>query len=68
MGRSGIEVKRIAAFIPRGPIDQSVWKDDVCIRYGHGESLQVAMKSATATIRSTNPGFEPVFDPAIETA
>lgn len=67
MGRSGSEVKRIAALIPRGLIDQSVWKDEVCIRFAYGESLSDAMLFATARIRTRNLGFEPTFDPALLT-
>lgn len=65
MGRSGNEVKRVAALIPKGPIDQSIWKDDVCIRYAYGESLPDAMHFALATVRVANPAFEPRFDSAL---
>ena len=58
MGRSGIEVKQIAALIPKGSIDQGIWKTALCAAYGHGEPLAEAVALATATVRETNPGFE----------
>jgi hypothetical protein len=66
-GRSGLDVKRLAALIPRRPIEQSMWKDEVCLRYGHGESVADAVEHATATLRARCPGFEPLYDPAILT-
>jgi transposase-like protein len=64
-GRSRLDVKRMAALIPRRPLEQSLWKDDVCLRYGHGEPIAAAVEQATATLRKTHPGFEPLYDPAI---
>ena len=61
-GRSGDEVKRLAVHIPTKPIEQSIWKDEVCLWYAHGESLNEAMERATANARRNNPGFEPRYD------
>jgi hypothetical protein len=66
-GRSGEEVKRLAVHIPTKPIEQSIWKDEVCLWYAHGESVDVAMERATATARRNNPGFEPRYDPQLLT-
>ncbi len=64
-GRSGLDVRRFAALIPRRPLEQSLWKNDVCLRYAHGEPVSDAMARATATRRETNPEFEPLYDPAV---
>jgi hypothetical protein len=66
-GRSGEEVKRLAVHIPTKPIEQSIWKDEVCLWYAHGESVAAAMERATANARRNDPGFEPRYDPELLT-
>lgn len=65
MGRSGREVKHLGKLIPRLPIAQSVWKQEVCYWYAKGEPVTVAVQRATAANRQADPSFEPRYDPAI---
>jgi len=62
MGRTNADVKAMAAMIPKGTLSQSIWKDEVCIRYKSGESVSVAMHSATAARRKIDPAFEPTYE------
>ncbi len=67
-GRGGAEVGRISAFIPESDpgdsLHQSLFKDDVAIRLGHGETRSEAVRHATDRRRADgDPTFQPVVFP-----
>ncbi len=65
MGRSNEEVRYLGALIPAKPIDQSVWKGNVCQLYATGVPVAEAIDRATAAIRLGRPDFQPRYNPAI---
>lgn len=54
MGRSGRDVKHLGKLIPGLPIDQSVWKQEVCYWDAKGEPVTVAVQRATAAAREAD--------------
>jgi len=59
------DVKRVAKMIPRHPLPQSTFKSAFCICYQAGQPIAEAIERAAAGVRTTDPSFEPRFDPQL---